>query len=84
LSFYEGNYSKIDLVMLDMFMPEIDGADLYEKMRKINRQMKSILLTGYNITEELKNKITTDKNGLIQKPVSIKKLSQTISEILYK
>ncbi|MBN1924359.1 MAG: PAS domain S-box protein [Prolixibacteraceae bacterium] len=84
LNFFTDNYSTIDLVILDMYMPEIDGTEVYEKMKGIHQGVKVILLTGYTISDEIKNTFISENSGIIQKPVSIEKLSHTISEILYK
>ena len=83
LSFYKENHPTIDLVLLDKQMPEMNGLEVFTRMREINPTVKAIILTGYNIDKEIENSIFKYSNGFIQKPVSIEKLSQTISEILY-
>jgi PAS domain S-box-containing protein len=83
LQFYKDNFQKIDLVILDKRMPEIDGVELFKKMKVINPLVKAILLTGFNIDNEMDELFENESGKVIQKPVSIEKLSQSISEILY-
>jgi PAS domain S-box-containing protein len=83
LQFYKDNSKTIDLVLLDKHMPEMDGLEVYKKMKEINPHAKILILTGYNIDKEMEELFSVESNQVIQKPVSIEKLSQTISEILY-
>jgi CheY-like chemotaxis protein/two-component sensor histidine kinase len=47
------NGSAIDLVILDMVMPRMDGKEAFVKMKAINPSIKAIGITGYtNYTQE--------------------------------
>jgi PAS domain S-box-containing protein len=83
LQFYKDNYQTIDLVMLDKQMPYMDGVEVYRKMIEINPKVKVIILTGYNIDKEMEEIFGKDSNRIIQKPVNIEKLSQTIVDVLF-
>lgn len=83
LQFYIDNFKTIDLVLLDKHMPEMDGLEVYKKMKEINPLAKIIILTGYNIDKEMEELFNIESNQVIQKPVSIEILSQTISSIIY-
>jgi PAS domain S-box-containing protein len=82
LQFYKEHAGYIDLVILDKQMPLMDGSEVYKKMKEINKAVRVILLTGYNLDISLENEFSQGKNKLIQKPVSIEKLSQAISSLL--
>jgi PAS domain S-box-containing protein len=83
LNFYAENYATIDLVILDKHMPEMDGIEVYHNLKKISKSVKVIMLTGYNIDEEIEKLFTENLNGYIQKPVSIEKLSRAIAQVLF-
>ena len=82
LQFYKDNFQTIDLVILDKHMPEMDGIEVYNKIREINPLAKVLILTGYNIDNEMEEMFVKESTKIIQKPVSIEKISHTISELL--
>lgn len=81
---YRENIDKIDLVILDMIMPDIGGGEAYDKMREINPKVKVLLSSGYSIDGQATEILERGCNGFIQKPFSIKGLSNKIRGILYK
>ena len=46
---FRENLAKIDLVLLDMIMPDLGGGEVYDHMRDIHPGVKAILATGYSI-----------------------------------
>ncbi|MFA9391554.1 MAG: PAS domain S-box protein [Prolixibacteraceae bacterium] len=82
LKFYKGNMENIDLVVLDKHMPEMDGKVVYTKLREMNPNVRVILLTGFNIDNEIKQFFQNSNCQIIQKPVSIQKLSNAISSLM--
>jgi DNA-binding NtrC family response regulator len=47
LEIYRNNCHAIDLVLLDMIMPELNGEETFREMKKINDQVKAIISSGY-------------------------------------
>lgn len=84
IRFYQSNMQNIDLVVLDKHMPEMDGIEVYKELRTLNPSIKAILLTGFNIDAEMEAVFQQDNNLIVQKPVSIEKLSGAISNLLLK
>ncbi len=76
------NKDKIDLVILDVIMPDRGGAEVYDQMRAINPEVKVLLSSGYSADEQAKEILKRGANGFIQKPFSLKELSMRIREIL--
>ncbi len=79
---YEANKDKIDLVILDMIMPDMGGGEAYDKMKEINPNVKVLLSSGYSIEGEATEILDRGCDGFIQKPFNINKLSEKIREIL--
>ena len=79
---YREHHCEIDIVILDMVMPEMDGGDTYDILKKINKEIKVILSSGYSIDGKAEEIMNRGCSGFIQKPFSMKELSQKISEIL--
>lgn len=81
---YKKNKDEIDMVLLDMIMPEMDGGETYNRLKEINSDIKVLLSSGYSINGQAKTILPKGWNGFIQKPFDMKKLSQKLREILDK
>ena len=79
---YEKNKERIDIVLLDMIMPDKSGSDTYDKMKKIDPDIKVLLSSGYSINGQATEIMDRGCNGFIQKPFKMKELSQKLREIL--
>ncbi len=79
---YEKNQDDIDIVLLDMVMPNIGGGEAYDRMKEINPHIKVLLASGYSIHGEASEILERGCNGFIQKPFKIKELSGKIRDIL--
>ena len=84
IEIYKKNQKKIDIVILDMIMPEMGGGDTYEKLKEINPDIKVLLSSGYSINGLASKILSRGCDGFIQKPYSIKGLSQEIRKVLDK
>ncbi|MEE9418252.1 MAG: PAS domain S-box protein, partial [Desulfatiglandaceae bacterium] len=73
-----------DMVLLDMVMPETGGGETYDRMKKINPDIKVLLLSGYSIDGQATEILNRGCNGFIQKPFNMEQLSQGIRRILDK
>jgi DNA-binding response OmpR family regulator len=69
-----------DLLILDIKMPEMDGFELYDRIKKIDDNAKVCFLTASEMY--YKNSRKLDKDLLIQKPIANEDLVEEISKIL--
>ncbi|MCK4788700.1 MAG: PAS domain S-box protein [Desulfobacteraceae bacterium] len=74
----------IDLVILDMIMPDMGGGDTYDRLKEIAPDIKVLLSSGYSITGEATRILDRGCDGFIQKPFNTKQLSQKIRGVLDK
>ena len=81
MSVYWENKDRIDLVLLDFLMPEMNGKQLFGIIRDINPGAKIILCTGYSMDDQIKD-ILAKVDGVINKPVNIVQLSRKIKNAL--
>ena len=65
-------------------MPDMGGGEAYDRMKEINPNVKVLLSSGYNIDSEAKEILARGCDAFIQKPFSMKELSQAIREVLGK
>jgi len=81
---YRKNQDDIDIVLLDMVMPNMGGGEAYDRMKEINPDIKALLSSGFSIDGEASGILERGCNGFIQKPFTMKELSGKIREILDK
>ncbi len=79
---YRKNRERISLVILDMIIPGMNGGETYDRLKKLNPDIQVLLSSGYSINGEATKILDRGCSGFIQKPFSIKQLSQKIREIL--
>jgi len=79
---YREKMVDLDLVALDMIMPEMNGRDTYDALKKINPNVKVLLISGYSLNKQIEELMDKGCNGFIQKPFDIIQLSQKLREVL--
>jgi signal transduction histidine kinase/ActR/RegA family two-component response regulator len=84
IKLYRKNKDKIDMVLLDMVMPEMGGGETYDRLKKIDPDIKVLLLSGYSIDGQATEILKRGCDGFIQKPFDVQGLSQRIRKILDK
>ncbi|MGO9146036.1 MAG: PAS domain S-box protein [Desulfomonilia bacterium] len=82
LLIYEQNMDKIDLVVLDIIMPDFGGKETFDTLRRINPAVRVLLSSGYSLDGQAKEIMQSGCKGFIQKPFSMAELSKKIREIL--
>jgi two-component system, cell cycle sensor histidine kinase and response regulator CckA len=73
---------KVDLVVSDVVMPEMDGPTLLTELRKTHPDIKFIFVSGYAEEAFSKNLPEDAKFGFLPKPFSLKQLATTVKEML--
>jgi two-component system nitrogen regulation response regulator NtrX len=71
-----------DLVLLDIWMPGIDGIETLKEIKKTNPHIQVIIITGHGTIETAVKAVKLGAFDLIEKPLSIDKILVTISNAL--
>ena len=79
---YAKNKDEIDMVILDMIMPDMGGGEAFDKIKEIQPDAKVLLSSGYSVEGQASEILARGCNGFIQKPFTLKKLSETIRSVL--
>jgi PAS domain S-box-containing protein len=82
IGLYKKHQDKIDMVVLDMVMPFMDGGETYDRLKRINPNIKALLSSGYSVNGQAREILERGCNGFIQKPFNMWELSQAIRRIL--
>jgi two-component system cell cycle sensor histidine kinase/response regulator CckA len=74
--------TEIDLVILDMIMPGMDGGKTFDRIREIQPQIPVMLSSGYAINGQAEEIMRRGCNGFIQKPFNMSEFSKQVRKIL--
>jgi CheY-like chemotaxis protein len=83
ITLYQEN-RDIDLVVLDMIMPNMQGGEFFDSLRKINPTIIVLLSSGYSLDGQAQKIMERGCNGFIQKPFNITEFSLKVREVLDK
>ncbi len=72
----------IDLVLMDLTMPHMDGREAFQHLRRIRPGIPVILSSGYNEQESIQQFLGRGLAGFLQKPYTLQALEQTVQEAL--
>ena len=75
---------KIDLLMTDVIMPEMNGRDLAAKLLLINPKMKILFMSGYTANVIVHHGVLEKEVNFIQKPFGLMDLAEKLREVLDK
>ena len=81
LRIYDGRKAEVALVLLDMSMPVMGGAECFRALRA-RSSVPVLVMSGYAIDREVQSLIAEGAAGFIEKPYTIAELSRQVVRIL--
>jgi CheY-like chemotaxis protein len=72
----------IDLVLIDMIMPKMNGRDCFRAMQKLNPGLKAVLITGHLPEGLAFEAIVEGMSDVIYKPFSKGRLTEVVKSVL--
>jgi len=82
VEYYRHHGDKIDLVLIDMVMPDMGGRECFRALRELNPDLRALLATGYGADGEAREILQEGMAGLVLKPFSRGALAASINEAL--
>jgi two-component system cell cycle sensor histidine kinase/response regulator CckA len=82
LCVYAEKGKDIDLVLLDLIMPDQSGKETFAQLKAMNPQVRVLLSSGYSLDGEAAAILQQGCKGFIQKPFALEQLSNKIREVL--
>lgn len=82
LEMMQQNRDHIDLVILDMIMPEMSGEEVFERLRAVKPGVRILLSSGYTLDGQADQLLARGCDGFLQKPFGLVELGRAIWETI--
>ncbi|MDJ0622641.1 MAG: cache domain-containing protein [Desulfocapsaceae bacterium] len=82
LEVYQQHLEKIDLVLLDVIMPVMDGTECFYRLKKINPDVKVVISSGFTRDADLNGLKDNGLLDFVRKPYSLEQLSQVVAKAM--
>ncbi len=82
LEVYSKNREIIDLVILDLIMPVMNGKDAFDGLRQLNEKVKVLIASGHTTAGDPGFPLQQGLHGFIQKPFSINSIADKVKSLL--
>lgn len=78
------NSKKIDLILMDIQLPEISGYEATSQIRKTNESLPIIAQTAYAMAEDRQKCLDAGCNDVLVKPIRMDEVLLTVAKYLIK
>jgi two-component system, OmpR family, response regulator VanR len=75
--------NKIDVILCDINIPNLNGLDTINKIRKINYSVPIIVVSAYSDSDNLLKASNSNIQGYITKPLTLDKIEDILHKIFY-
>lgn len=82
LAMFERSWQTLDLVLLDMVLPDTSGPELFAALRRIDAGAKVLFMSGYSAHGSTASLVEQGAAGFVQKPFRLGELSEKVAELL--
>ena len=82
LMIYENLSDRIDLVLLDLTMPNMDGEEAMDALLRMNPDLRIVLSSGYSEHEISSRFSGRGLAGFLQKPYTLSRLRERLGQVL--
>ena len=80
---YEERHGEIDLVLLDLVMPNMGGARCLERMKAVDSKVKVILMSGFTRNCKLNDLMNQGCLAFLRKPFELGELVSLVDQTLF-
>ena len=79
---YEDKKEHIDIVVLDMRMPDENGTDTYKRLKRMNPNIRVLISSGLEKNRDVDEILNDGQNGFIKKPFKFDEFTSNVNTIL--
>ncbi len=74
--------NKIDIIIMDVGLPQVDGIEATRRIRLIDSEVKIIMLTSHNDEQAVLNSLKAGANAYCSKEINLKTLESVVRSVL--
>ncbi len=82
LAVFERESARIDCIILDLTMPHMDGDETFRELRRLSRDVRVVMSSGYNQQEVIQRFAGKSLVGFLQKPYNLTALVEALRNAL--
>ena len=82
LEVYTEHQTDIDLVILDMIMPELNGRECFYELRRLNPDVRVLLSSGFTEDISIKEMLNDGACGFVNKPYRMATIAKLMEKHL--
>lgn len=82
IQYFKKKHHTIDIVILDMIMPNMSGYDCFYNLKEIDSSVPVVISSGYSPDSDVQEIMNKGAKAFLQKPYSLNELDRIIDKIL--
>lgn len=79
---YRQDPDAIDLVLLDILMPDMDGRSTFAALQEIDASVRVVLCSGYSLRGQAEEMLAGGAQAFLQKPFEFTDLEHVLARVL--
>ncbi len=79
---FKSKHSQIDLVVIDMVMPEMDGSEVFRRIREIDSKQAILIYSGFAQNQSITQMLELGRCRFLRKPFRNQELHSAIAQIV--
>ena len=76
------HHAEVDLAIIDLTMPEMNGAECFRKLKSIDPGIRVIITSGHTMDEQIDMLLQEGVRSFLQKPFDLNGLSDAVGRAL--
>jgi two-component system cell cycle sensor histidine kinase/response regulator CckA len=82
VALYRKHGKLLNLVVLDMIMPQMGGRECFYRLKKINPEVKVLIVTGFTTDGSVEDFLEEGARGIMTKPFELQAFTETVQRII--
>lgn len=82
MELFSSRRQDIDLVIFDLSMPAMNGAELFDRLRRQAPEVKTLLTTGHDELAEVRRMRHSGLSGFLPKPFTLTEMRRAVDEVM--